>query len=153
MNDFQTAKQILNASTEQFENIDALYREGQRLFIVRLSNIKIDKRGVSAKVTPIRNLVDDDYFLEPWEISIAWGWFSIINDEWGAAYVGWHIQFDRNLVNMAIKQSERYKNKDASKRRVLILLGIIDQEMYSHQTISQKINRRILKLLSYIYAI
>ena len=95
---------------------------------MRLSSIKISDWGVEAQAIPIRNLIDD-YVLEPWKISARWDVFCFHDNEWAASYVGWHIQFDNDLVNAVVDISNKYSGEEPSLRRAKIVYFISEYQL------------------------
>jgi hypothetical protein len=82
----------LRVGLTSFEGRQAIYREGGLLARVRLKNIRVDEKGVSAEVVPIPT--PGLTARKGWDIYAAWSIFSCHRGQWHAIYVSWTISFD-----------------------------------------------------------
>lgn len=107
----------LRAALTSFEKREAIYKEGGLLARVRLENIRVDAKGVSANVVviPTPSLTDRN----GWDIYAAWEIFSCSHARWHARYVSWTISFDDQrgkAIDAIIKDASL--NEDARARRI-----------------------------------
>ena len=103
------------ALTPGFESAEGIYSEGGWLCHVRVSRIKITRRGLRATITRLSSpgMARED--LTSWKVGAAWSYLDFSEHRWLCPY-GFEIEFDPDTVRAVVDEAARTRDEpwDAS---------------------------------------
>jgi uncharacterized RDD family membrane protein YckC len=114
----QDEKNRFAAIVQRFQEVEAIYKEGDRIMKVYVHDVEVDNWGVKAHVHALSAPGFSDVPVkDQWDISAAWDVFSCTDSTWHARYSGWRIHFDRKVVEKMTGYAAGIASEAAESRR------------------------------------